>query len=67
MVTRADLERIARLHEQAQADAAYTRCAAEEIRLRRLLAERAVDVVDELQGDLSYAEARMAQRAKVAA
>ena len=64
MVTPADL---ARLAEQRASDAAYTRCVAQELRLRRLLAERAVDVVNELQGELSYSEDRIARGAKVAA
>jgi hypothetical protein len=58
---------LARHAEQQASDAAYTRCVAQELRLRRLLAERAVDVVDELQGDLSYSEQRIARGAKVAA
>lgn len=43
-------------------DAAYTRCAAAEVQLRRLLAERTGDPLDELQGALSYSEHRQAQR-----
>jgi hypothetical protein len=58
-MTPADLARHA---EQVASDAAYTRCAAEEIRLRRLLAERAIDPAQELQGELSYSEDRIARR-----
>ena len=64
MVSPADL---ARFNEQQASDAAYTRCVAQELRLRRLLAEKSANVVDELQGELSYSEERIAQRAKVAA
>ena len=53
---------LAQFNAQQQSDMAYTRCAAEEIRLRRLLAERAVDVAEELQGELSYSEGRLALR-----
>ena len=53
---------LAQFNEQQQADMAWTRCAAEEIRLRRLLAERTEGVAEELQGELSYSEERLALR-----
>ena len=64
MVTATDL---ARLAEQRASDAAYTRCVAQELRLRRLLAERAIDPAQELQGQLSYSEDRIARQMRGAA
>lgn len=51
----------ARHAEQQASDAAYTRCVAAEIALRRLRAEQTVDIAQEQQGELSYSETRVAQ------
>ena len=51
----------ARHAEQQATDAAYTRCVAAEIALRRLHAEQTVDIAAEQQGELSYSETRVAQ------
>jgi hypothetical protein len=52
---------LARHAEQQASDAAYTRCVAAEIALRRLRAEQTVDIAQEQQGELSYGETRVAQ------
>ena len=46
----------ARHAEQQASDAAYTRCVASEIALRRLVAEQSVDIAQEQQGELSHSE-----------
>ena len=46
----------ARHAEQQASDAAYTRCVAAEIALRRLHAEQTVDIAAEQQGELSHSE-----------
>ena len=51
----------ARHAEQQASDAAYTRCVAAEIALRRLHAEQTVDIAQEQQGELSYGKTRVAQ------
>ena len=58
---RADLDPPA-LTSQQQLDAAYSTAAAAELALRRLLAERSDDAVDELQGTLSHSEHRLSVR-----
>lgn len=52
----------ARHAEQVASDMAWTRCAAQEIALRRLLAEQHADILAEQAGELSYTEARILAR-----
>ncbi len=58
---RADLDPPA-LTPQQQLDQAYSNALAAELALRRLLAERSDDAVDELQGNLSHSEHRLSVR-----